>query len=289
MESRRPVEDFSDLQIAIYPTGDDARLHFHNDPGNPYQRDTIVQRKGRVNIGCKHQDVVHGYFSKDIDDLCTLIVVQLRFESNGIASRIKEAHVVFTFSAMEMGKSDPEVIAMYPDGSFFVEPTRQHEHVVTGTEANASSRTAGVQVGGALKREKSVDRDTTDYTRVHGSRDVRRVSNFGNENAVSWNFFENKTTKTGVVTSFQGAILLERKNMDPFKASISVKATADTFSRVSAVFKKDEKDDDLWYNPEIKPKNRLRTYDGGNLGTLDLKSLSDVTFRTVLGDTVKIV
>jgi len=287
MEGHQFAEDLSDLEIPIFPTGADAGLHFHNDPNDPYQRDTIVQRKGRVNIGCKHKDIAHGYFSEEIDDLCTLIVVQFRFESNGIAARIKEAHAVFTFAAMEMDKTDPEVMSMYPDGSFFIQPTVQHEQVLKGAEANVGGGAAGAQVGGILKMESTVERETIDYTRVRGSIDVLRASGFGKPNAVSWDLFENATAKTGVVTYFQGAILLKRKNMDPFKASISVKATADTTSRISTLFKKDEKDDDVWYDPRKPSTNRLHKYDADNLGAVDLRSLSDVTFRTVLKDALK--
>jgi hypothetical protein len=52
---------------------------------------------------------------------------------------------------MEMGKSDPQVIAIYPDGSFFAEPTTQYEQVVKGAETTAGGGAAGVQVGANLK------------------------------------------------------------------------------------------------------------------------------------------
>ena len=287
MEGRQFAEDLSDLDISIFPTGADAGLHFHNDPNDPYQRDTIVQRKGRVNIGCKHKDIAHGYFSEKINDLCTLIVVQFRFESNGLAARIKEAHAILTFAAMDVGNPDPEVVAMYPEGGFFVQPTVQHEQVLKGAEANVGGGAAGAQVGGVLKMESTVERETTDYTRVHGSIDVLRASDFGKPNAVSWDLFENATAKTGVVTNFQAAVLLKRKNMNPFKASITLKATADTTSRISTLFKKDEKDDDVWYDPKKPSTDKLLKYDTDNLGSVDLKSLSDVTFRTVLKDALK--
>ncbi|KAL9121476.1 MAG: hypothetical protein Q9187_001967 [Circinaria calcarea] len=291
----KSVTDMNDFQFAetspivefpIYPVGDAGGFHFQNDPDDPYQRGTIIQRKGRVNIGCDHKDIVHGYLSEDDDaDLCTLIIVQFRFDPNSIATRIKEAHAVFKFAAMEMGKPDPEVIAMYPEGSFFVEATTQHEQVVKGAEANFGGGAAGAQVGGSLKLEKIVDRERMDFTRVRGSIDVLR--GYGKKNAVSWDLFENPTAQTGIVTSLQGAIMLKRRSMDPFKASISLQATADTISRISAVFKKDEKDDDIWYDPKKSSTNKLHKYDVENLGTLDLKSLSDVTFRTVLKNAVR--
>jgi mevalonate pyrophosphate decarboxylase len=85
-----------------------------------------------------------------------------------------------------------------------------------------------------------------------------------------------------VVTSLQVAILL-----NPFKASISLEATADTTSTIGAVFKKDEKDDDVWYDPKKNPTNKLQRYNVDKLGELELQSLSHVAFRTVLKDVVK--
>lgn len=280
------AEDSPNFEIPIYPAGDAAGFHFKNDPNDPDQRDTLVQRKGRVNIGCEHKDIVHGYFSHTLDDLYTLIVVKFRFDPNGIAARIKEAHAVLKFAGMEIGKPDPEVVAMYPDDSYFVEATKQHEQVVRGAEANAGFGAAGAQAGATLKLEKTIDRETTDYARVIGSSEATR--GFGKKNAISWDFFENPTAKTGIVTSLQGAVLLRRKNMERFKATISLEVIADTFSRVTSVFKK-EQDDDIFYDPRKASTSNLGRYDVDNLGKWksELKSLSDVTFRTVLKNAVK--
>ncbi|OAL47389.1 hypothetical protein IQ07DRAFT_589611 [Pyrenochaeta sp. DS3sAY3a] len=281
------AEDSPNFEIPIYPAGDGAELHFKNDPNDPDQRDTLAQRKGRVKIGCEHKDIVHGFFSDEVDDLYTLIVVKFRFDPNGIAARIKEAHAVLKFAGTEIGKPDPEVVTMYPDDSYFVEPTKQHEQVVRGAEAIAGAGAAGAQGSATLKLEKTIDRELTDYARVIGSSEATR--GFGKKNAIAWDFFENPTAKTGIVTSLQGAVLLKRKNMERFKATLSLEVVADTFSRVTSVFKKDEKDDDIFYNPSRAPTNNMRTYDVENLGKWksELKSLSDVTFRTVLKDSVK--
>lgn len=279
------AEDFPVVDIPIYPAGDGAALHMENDPDDPYQRDAIIQRKGRVNIRCDHKDIAHGYFSDEEDDLYSLIVVKFRFDPNGIAARIKEAHATIQFASMKRGK-DPEVVAMYPEGSFFVEPTTQHEQVVDGVGANIGGSASGVEVGGELKHEKTIDRERVDFTKVQGSIEVLNRS-FGRSNAVSWNFQENPTATTGVVSSLQGAILLKRANMDAFKATITLDATVDTVSKIRTLFKRDPKVDDVWYDPNKDPTNRLRKYDTDNLGAVDLKSLADVTFRTLLKDAVK--
>jgi len=279
------AEDFPELEIPIYPEGEEAAFHTFNDPEDPEERPVITQRPGRVNIRCEHKAIVHGYLSEDVDDLYSLIVLRFRFDPNGIAARIKEARATFKFATSVIGKPDPEVVDMYPNGSFFVEPTQQHEQTVHGAGLNIGGGAAGVQVAGDLKREKTVDRDTVSFTRVIGA--IELLRDFGKDNAVSWKMFENPRDKTGIVSSLQCAILLKRATMDPFKATITIEVTADTISRIGAAFKKDQKDDDVLYNPNRAPVDRLRQYDINNLGAVDLKSVSDVTFRTLLKNAVK--
>jgi len=284
-ENVRFAEDFPVLDIPIYPAGDDAGLHIQNDPDDPWERETIIQRKGRVNIRCEHKAVAHGYYSDECDDLYSLIVIQFRFDPNGIAARIKEAHVTIKFAAGKPGERDPVVKRMYPEGMFTVEPTQQHEQVVRGGTLQLKVGGGGMaEMGGELKTEKTTDRDKTDFTLVRGSSDVLR--SYGPKNAVSWDFLENVTTKTGVVCSLRGAILLKRDSMKPFKATVTLKATADTYSTISTIFQKDPKDDDLWYHPEKEPTESLREY-VDNLGTVNLSTFCDVTFRTLLKNTVK--
>ncbi|CAO2650410.1 Nn.00g017020.m01.CDS01 [Neocucurbitaria sp. VM-36] len=286
-EELKFAEDFPGLEIPIYPVGDEAAFHTLNDPNDPYERDVLTQRFGRVNIRCEHKDIAHGYFSKDEDDLCSLIVVKFRFDPNGIAARLKEAHATIKFASSVPGQSDPQVISMYPDGSFVVAPTQQHEQTVKGGGLNVGGGAAGVQVGGDLRLEKTIDHDVVSYARVIGA--IELHGDFGKDNAVSWKFFENPNDplKTGIVSSLQAAILLKRTTMDVFRATIKIKVTADTVGRIGALFKKDSKDDDVFYNPRKVPTNRICKYDVDSLGAVDLKSLSEVTFRTLLRNAVK--
>jgi hypothetical protein len=279
------AEDFPTSIFPIYPAGEAGSFHTRNDPGGSYQRDTIIQRRDRVDIRCEHKDIVHGFGSTESDDLYSLIVMEFRFDPNRIAARIKEARVTIQFSAMDVGKVDPEVMAMSPNGSFVVEPTTQHEQVVTGAGGHLGGGAVGVQVGGELRVESRTERDREDFTRLRGSIDLLR--DYGRNNAVSWTLLENPTAKTGVLSRLQGAILLKRASMKPFKARVTIRAVADTRSRISSLFHKDPKDDDVWYHPDKNPTNRLRQYDVDNLGAVDLQSLSDVTLRTVLTHTIK--
>jgi hypothetical protein len=125
------------------------------------------------------------------------------------------------------------------------------------------------EMGGELKAETTTGHDKT---LVRGSIDLLR--SYGPKNAVSWALLENEA-KTGVACSLSGAILLKRDSMKPFKATVTLTAKVDTYSNISAIFKKDPKDDDIWYDPEKAPTESLRKH-VDNLGTVDLSTFCDV-------------
>ncbi|KAK3983957.1 hypothetical protein QBC44DRAFT_253953 [Cladorrhinum sp. PSN332] len=271
------AEDLSPNDYSLFPEGDNAKFHTQNDPNNIFQRTTIIERKGRIHVRCEHKDIAHGYYSTDDDQLCTLLVVQFRFDPNGVARRIKEAHIKMTFSALERGAVDPEVIAMYPEGSFSVEPTTQHETCVNGGGVSIGGGIAGIEASAELQLQRTIERDTSDATRIRASMDIHG-RNWGGKNGVSWDLWENGTAKTGVVTSMQAAILLKRRDMRQFKSTVTIKVAADTLTTMESIFKTNPRDDDVFYNPDRQPPStdRLQKYDVENLGLEDLKSLSTV-------------
>ncbi|KAF2802238.1 uncharacterized protein BDZ99DRAFT_527609 [Mytilinidion resinicola] len=75
--------------------------------------------------------------------------------------------------------------------------------------------------------------------------------------------------------------------MDAFNATVIINVTADTIGKIGAAFKEDQNDDNVLYNAKNEPTNRLRKSDVDNLGVVDLKSVSDVTHRTMISDTAK--
>ena len=282
------AEDLAPTQLSVYPEGQPAAFHTQNDPRQPYQRDNIIERKGRVDVRCEHKDIIHGYFSNESGEPCSLIVLEFRFSPNGVARRIREARVFIKFAALspQRGEPDPEVAAIYPDGTFRVEPTQQHETVAQGGGIRLTGGVTGAEIGGELKTEKTSERDVSGATTVKGSIDLRG-RNWGEKNSASWTLLENATAKTGVVTSMQAANLLKRGDLEHFKATITIKITADVWTEVGSVFRTDPKDDDVWYDPHREPTNRLQKYNSDELGMFNLKSVCDVTYQTILKDTTK--
>ena len=283
---RTYAEDCPELEVELYPSGSESSFHTQNDPNQPFEREDVIQRKGRVYISCEIKDVAHGYFSEDSEDLCSLIVIECRFEPNGIARRIKQADVNIRFSSMKMGRPDPEVFALQPEGGFSLEPTRQEEEISTSGALKVGSNGGGVQLGVELERAKAVKRDTFDVARLSGKRD-RKGRNWGPKNAAAWTLLENPTAKSGVASNLRGAILVKRSDMEHFKATVTIEAKTDLVTSLESLFKSTPKDDDVWFDPTRLPTARLQEYDTQNLGAVDLRLLSRVTSKTFLLNTVK--
>jgi len=282
------AEDLIRKDYSLFPDGEKGELHTQNNPNDDSQRDTIIERRGRIHVRCEHRDIAHGYYSANDDTPCTLIVLQFCFDPNGPTTRIKKAHIKIRFSAMDKGAVDPEVVAMYPEGSFSVEPTTQKETVVKGGGLNLGGGLAGIELGAELKLERTIERETASATRIRGSMDIDG-RNWGLKNSVSWDMWENGVARTGVVPSMQAGILLKRRDFRRFKSSVTITIGADSLTTINCLLKTNPKDDDVFYDPERQPPstNRLQKYDVDNLKGLDLESLGHVTFRTFLTDGVK--
>ncbi|KAJ4005487.1 hypothetical protein NW752_002319 [Fusarium irregulare] len=277
------AENSPAFSVSLYLEGEASNLHTENDPNDPFERMNVIERHGRVGISCEHKHIVHGFYDDKDRQPCSLVVFDFSFTPNGPAVRIKEAYVVVKFSAMKKGDPEPVVQAAYPKGMFGVVPTTHRE---------TSARSAGINVGGGspfqvgaeLKVENSIECETISHSTVKGSID-KRGRNWGDKNSVSWSLWENPKTKTGIVTSMQAPVLLRRRDMSQFKATMTIKIVADTMSQLGSVFKTDPKDDDVWYDPERK--GPMNEFDVKNLGKLDLKSIAGVTFLNVFQNGIK--
>ncbi|CAD6442394.1 7d4513ec-7070-47c6-9bcb-dd1d87d983e1-CDS [Sclerotinia trifoliorum] len=284
MDDRQFAEDLEPRDILLYPVGESSKLHLKNNPDQPFQRGCIFQQSDRISVSCEHKDIIHGSSSKENDDFYSLIILRFCFQPNGIAHRIKEAHVKIKFSALDRGKPDPEVKAISPDGLFSVEPTQQNETLHRSGGLNAAGGVGGVSVAADLQTESTIDRVIPNATMLRGSiKIIDRI--WGTNNGVEWALWENSSLKTGVVPYMQAAILVKRYDMDNFKSTVKIDVTADTATAIASIFKTKPEVDDVWYDPNREATSK--SYDTDNLGALSLDSFRDVTFRTVLRNAMK--
>jgi hypothetical protein len=274
-------EGTTGFEIGLNP-GDEhdeqSTYRTQNDPTRPYQRTNVVERKGAVDVRCVAVDVVHGYLSPD-GDPATLLVYDFRFDPRKRARRIAEPHMNFTYASADSSvTTDPEVLKIAPRGRMTLVPTSQQETATVTGEANAGGGALGATVGGSVKWEKSVSRETSDATAVVGSIDLVG-RNFGASNGVSWSLLENKSVETGVPAFLRTAVLLRRADEDTeFHVAFKIRALADLRSSLERVFGRTPKDDPILYDPSLPPTNRLRKYDVENLSDIDLDELSAAAF-----------
>ncbi|KIW98645.1 uncharacterized protein Z519_00306 [Cladophialophora bantiana CBS 173.52] len=280
------------FSIRLSQSGDsEANFRTEDDPEDPDQRSNVIQRRGIFYADCFCTDIVHGYYSADpnSNDLASVIVLKFRFEPLEQNHRIKKVDIQVTFSPKNNEDREPWIDRMHPEGFFSVQPTTQRETVNTLAGGKVGANATGVEVGAELKREKTVERDTSDATTVQGFI-LTEGRNYGKPNSVSWILRENKSTKSGVPTSLQAAILLKRIDLSKFQAHFTLKIYPNWLATALSFMKSNPRDDPVTFDPRRKPTNRLQVYNTDDLGNpekLKLEDLSDVTVTTIVNDAVK--
>jgi hypothetical protein len=256
-------------------TAGEGDLRTQNDPSAPLQRQNITERKGVIDIRCVGKDVIHGYL-KDGEEPATLIVYEFQFDPRKPGRRIIAADVKFVFSTSNSA-NEPEVLKIAPKGRMTLVETKQTESITNSREGKLGAAQFGAELGGSVKWEKSISRETTDATTIVGTIDLVN-RNYGASNGVSWTLLENQSTHTGVPSFFRTAVLLKRKGDDEFQSTFEIKSQVDFLSVLSRLRGKTPKDDPILYDPAQEPTNKLRVYDTDNLGEIDLQELSVVSF-----------
>ncbi|KAL7800593.1 hypothetical protein V8C43DRAFT_274333 [Trichoderma afarasin] len=277
-------ESLPSFPVKLYPDNNsEANFRTENDPSNLDQRENVIHRKGLVYINCDFKDIAHGYYSRTSDDLSSLVVLYFRFEPLYNSHRIKHVNIEVKFSGILASDFDPVVKHISLDGHFGIQPTTQSESVTHGVGASVGYNLVSAQVS----REKTTEQKTTDMATVQGFRDtVGR--NYGKKNAACWILRENNTTKTGVPTSMQTAILLERTDMSRFQAHFTIRVKLDTIASALSAFRSDPRDHPVFFNPQLDATSNLKEYDTDALGEEDIEALSNVHVITVLDGTMKL-
>ncbi|KAK4209226.1 hypothetical protein QBC37DRAFT_430689 [Rhypophila decipiens] len=282
--------------IELNPAGDQGNnYHLLNNPANPYQRETAVERCGEIEIQCRSRVIVHGTLSSSLDPddddaeaYATLLVYDIHMDARKVSRRIVSATVEFEFRSSEAsarGAPGPKVHKIGPRGRVGVFSTEQEETKTVGGELSLSGGPEVVaSVGVTGKVEKSVSRTATDEARVTG---WVWSDDYGNPVIARWVLNENRSAKSGVPSFLRCAIVLAREDNNPFECFISIKADTDWKSSLKTSIVRMlggiPRDDPILFDPSLRPTNKLRKagYDTDNLGNLDLNAeFVDIRFST---------
>ncbi|KAL7946912.1 hypothetical protein V8C42DRAFT_297802 [Trichoderma barbatum] len=269
------------LEIPLHDiiTGEDDTFRTQNASMNDWERRNVIERtRGSIHIRVDLMEVTHGTYDSGGEE-ATLLVFRFRFDPQKHSRRVIRARVNIEFFANNTNSTAPIVDAIAPEERWSVVPTVDNESITRGGELNlGASGVPFLEAGGALKFEKTINRNVSDATTVTGSINLGTGKNSGESTVAVWNLQENKRRQTGVPDSVKVAILLRREDSKPFNAEVTLEADADFVTSLERKFSKVPLDDPVLFNPtltEKKPK-KGRSYDVQDLGNFDLYSLCDV-------------
>lgn len=270
------LEDTS-VSIGLNKTGErGSGYHTRNDPSAPYQRQTVTERRGIIEVRCKSRDVIHGVLSEETGESGTLVVYDFYLDTTRRSRRIVSASLEFEFANVVPGVPSPQVQAIAPSGRVTLLPSTQEESVTHGAEMNAGVSELGANAGGTLKWEKTVSYTATDDARVTGH---IFSDDYGKGVGASWVLHENTMLKSGVPSFLRCAILLNRGfDENKFQCKVRIKVEADWKSEMGRLFGSTPPDDPVLFDPEMPSTNKLRKYDTENLGSIDLDEFTDIIF-----------
>ncbi|KAF5979200.1 major intracellular serine protease [Fusarium bulbicola] len=190
-------------------------------------------------LQCQLAHVCHGTFTED-GDPATLIVILFIFQPKSNNSRFKQASITMTFSAGTGATEAPEVKKIAPYNEFTVYLSEKTEEV--GHAFKPSLEGSAGLAKGTLGYEWQ--RKSTEQTQERGmisgtSRSMPGGS--AKHHKVVWELSENHSTKSGIPSLFQGAILLRRKASagDPlgekFSSTLEIKGKVNRRDEIQVV------------------------------------------------------
>lgn len=274
-------DDLEDASVTISLSEQGAKgssYRISNDPASPFQRRTVLDRSGLVEVRCRSREIVHGILSPDADEYATLLMYQIDLDVRKRSRRILRAEIEFEFSTNTPGGLSPRVERIAPDGRLSLLHSTHEKSVTLGTEAalEAPGGLAAARVG--VKWEKTVSRTVSDEARVTGS--TICDADLGREIGVRWILDENKSTASGVPRRLRCAILLAREDKGLFLCRVTVKQQTDWKTSIGMQLSGSTPvDDPVLFDPRLPPTNKVRRegYDLENLGGLDLDSFVEIS------------
>ncbi|KAM0247245.1 hypothetical protein ACHAQJ_009912 [Trichoderma viride] len=283
------IEEENDVEIfdvSMFEGGSaGSGFHIKNNPKDPYQRSEMIQRTGHgVDIRCTLIDAIHGAMSADSDYWATVLVLQFRFDPQRRARRVAEATLELRFNASDAKNNPPEVDAVSFDGNYSLLPSKQSETIIKGGDGSIGA-SYGADLGVSAKWEKTVVRETTDATTISGGKLV--VANVPPNRVAKWTLLENSTLKTGVPASIRVAVRIKRLDEAVFTCIPKLQCKADKWTTMKTFFGGIPEDDPVLLKPDMEPTNKLMMYNTEELGNIDLQTLSDVSFTTMILDAQK--
>lgn len=250
------------LSLDLLPAkGDGFPPKTANSPYQGYQPlITSHKRSQALRVRASVVNVVHGTLSTG--DQATLIITEFRFESGDAARRFRSATINYVFLPMEKGSDGPVIFGMAPLGENYMVPLRDTStakdvpstkptsamssrygmpirrdstsSIATKGDAHLSWKLEAPSDAPSLQEEATVSGVTRWLGRVGDGNN----KGYGHgDNSARWVLRESFSTKGGIPTVFQTAVLLKRTSDTNFIATLEIQAEVDLMSATATAFR----------------------------------------------------
>lgn len=251
-------------RIELLPTEGDGfgSLATANPPSQSYRQPLITSYKKSqaLRFSWSLVDVVHGTLSNG--ERASLIVTRFSFESGNAARRFKSATINYVFLPEDSFSDGPIIENISPLGEFLMVPP--DAPASTDVDGLSASFSKAALIDPALSNLRITRRES--FNSMSSSRTIRIPWAFadladlddseiiqgqptltgltrclghegGGDNTARWVLRENTSTKRGIPTVLQTAVLLRRSNDANFIATVDIQAEVDLAHAMSTAFK----------------------------------------------------
>lgn len=259
-------------------------FHNRNDISDPYQRNALLELGSKFLVQADLSLVIHG-FETPGGDPATLIYVDYNLVSESRTRNFRAAAVEFRFFKEANPQAtqilEPEVIGVYPIEEF--------RNITAAEKTVTSTVTGNIGAGftGIMQAGGGVTYGTAETTYLQGKATILGTKKFSDRYSYSirdiarWKITENPSDP-GIPTRFTTVILLRRKSLDPFAATIRIDADIDTRQKVEEAWDKFWGNkpvvDPIYFNPSLEPQGSMPVPEG-----LDTQNLRVFWDKQIIG------
>ena len=262
-------------QLIFFEDPDECgELRTKNLPPTQEQRPVITNRVKDTPLKADVRMVscIHGRMSDSEPTSASLVVFEYHVGCMGGSYRCTslKTRLAFTSYGPEGSQSRPLITAYEPSrqlesyAPIEVEYTKKRK-----AEGSLGARFAPAEAGITLGGESEEKYKSLHYASFEAFPESP-PDGTPEPCAVEWQFRANEKTQMGIPDTFRVALLIERKNLDKFKCTFTLKLHVGRWIAASNFIKKvvgrPEGDDPIIFNPLLEPQGEVKGINASSLG-----------------------
>ena len=219
-----------DIQLYADPKSKtQTSYHLDYDKTEINQTNIITDAVAGLLVKARLDRVVHGQESEN-GKPASLIVFAFRFHGINKRRRFRSVVIKIRFQhEKDLMKSDPEVVALWPDGDFTLSKSTVPVQVTKSIGGTVNGGVNFASANATAKWERQANYQTEDRATLVGSTFLDMTARkSGKDNAILLSLYEDESASSSIVSDLRVATLLRRNSdTDRFLAFVNIKATAD--------------------------------------------------------------